>query len=147
MIRRKFLCCSHSYDFRQEKNQERQTTTNRLLRALHLLSNPQDVSQQLEYRGRCSFCAACPRDFFKMDRTAKFTNFFQSTYTPKQLFTDMPNSRLPTNFQRNIFIFETRVSLQTLLQSLKQNENKSAWLGNPPNQPSFAGDLVLHANH
>ena len=41
----------------------------------------------------------------------------------------MPNSRLHTNFQLNIFIFEARVSLQTLLQSLKQNSDKSAQSG------------------
>ena len=39
----------------------------------------------------------------------------------------MPNSRLHTNFQLNIFIFEARVSLQTLLQSLKQNSDKCPW--------------------
>ena len=40
----------------------------------------------------------------------------------------MPNSGLHTNLL-NIFIFEAIVSLQTLLQALKQNSNKSAKLG------------------
>ena len=60
------------------------------------------------------------------------------------VFVAMSNIRLPTNFQLNIFIFEARVTLQTLLQSLKQNANKSTRLGNNPNQPSFTGDLALH---
>ena len=45
----------------------------------------------------------------------------------------MPNSKLPTNFHLNIYIFEASVSLQTLFQSLKQNANKSDRLGNTPN--------------
>ena len=52
--------------------------------------------------------------------------------TALELSVAMPNSRLPANFQLNVFVFEARVSLQTLLQSLKQNV------------PSFTGDLVLH---
>ena len=45
--------------------------------------------------------------------------------TALELSVAMPNSRLPTNFQLNVFIFEARVSHQTLLQSLKQNSDKS----------------------
>ena len=41
------------------------------------------------------------------------------TKTTLELLVAMPSERLPTNFQLNIF--EARVSLQTLLQSLKQN--------------------------
>ena len=65
---------------------------------------------------------------------------------PKQSksFVAMPNSRLPTNFQLNILIFEAMASHQTLLQSLKQNANKSARLGNYPNEPSFTGDSVFY---
>ena len=48
--------------------------------------------------------------------------------------------RFPTNFHLNIFIFEARASLQTLLQSMKQENKKSARLGNIPKQPSFTGD-------
>ena len=44
--------------------------------------------------------------------------------TALNLCVAMPNSRLVTNFQLNIFIFEARVSLQTLLQSLKLNTSK-----------------------
>ena len=64
------------------------------------------------------------RDFLKMDKKAlaKFINFFYAKTTLK-LSVAMPNSRLHTNFQLNIFIFEARVSLQTLLQSLKQNSD------------------------
>ena len=47
----------------------------------------------------------------------------------KEFFVAMPYDMLPTNFPLNIFIFEARVSLQTLLQSLKQNSDKSARLG------------------
>ena len=54
----------------------------------------------------------------------------------------MPNSKLPAKFQ--IFIFEARASLQTLLQSLKRNSRKSARIGNDPKQPSFTSDSVLH---
>ena len=56
---------------------------------------------------------------------AKFINFFLKIYakTTYKLSVAMPNSRLHTNFQLNIFIFEARVSLQTLLQSLKQNRD------------------------
>ena len=46
--------------------------------------------------------------------------------TATMLFVALPYERLPTNFQLNIFIFEARASLQTLLQSLKQNANNSA---------------------
>ena len=42
----------------------------------------------------------------------------------------MPNSKLPTNFQLKILVFEAKVSLQTLLQSLKQKDRKSARVGN-----------------
>ena len=42
----------------------------------------------------------------------------------------MRNSRLSTIIQLKIFIFEARVSLQILLQSLKQNTRKSAQLEN-----------------
>ena len=38
----------------------------------------------------------------------------------------MPNNRLPTNFQFNIFIFEARTEFKTLLQPLKRLANKSA---------------------
>ena len=73
---------------------------------------------------------------FKMDRKAiaKFMTFFSvSKYicqNSTRLFVAMPNSSLPTNFQLNIFVFEARTSLQTLLPSLKQSANKSAQLGN-----------------
>ena len=40
-----------------------------------------------------------------------------------KLFVAMPNNKLPTNFQLNIFIFKAKVRLHTLLQSLKQNTN------------------------
>ena len=50
----------------------------------------------------------------------------------------------PTNSQLNIFMFEAKANLQNLLQSLQQNANKSARLGNIPYLPSFTGDLVLH---
>ena len=53
--------------------------------------------------------------------------------TAIKLFVAIPNSRLSTNFQLNIFIFVARVSLQTLLQSLKQKDRKSAPVGNVPN--------------
>ena len=49
--------------------------------------------------------------FISMNKYAK---------TAEKLFVGMPNSKLPTNFQLSIFIFEARVILQTLLQSLKQ---------------------------
>ena len=60
---------------------------------------------------------------------AKFVNFFFLKIYAKitlKLSVAMPNSRLHTNFQLNIFIFEARASLQTLPQSLKQNANMSA---------------------
>ena len=68
---------------------------------------------------------------------AKFKSFFSVNIrlvniygeTAIMLFIAMPNSTLPTNFQLNIFIFEARVSLQILLQSLKQNSDESARLG------------------
>ena len=44
---------------------------------------------------------------------------------------------LPANFQLNIFIFEVKTSLQTFLQSLKQNDNKSARLGTTPDYVAF----------
>ena len=53
--------------------------------------------------------------------------------TALKLFVAMPNSKLPTNFQLNIFILEARAIIQTLFQSLKQNANESARLGNTPN--------------
>ena len=78
----------------------------------------------------------------------KFSNFFVWRNIPKQhksyLQVHMSNSKLPTNFQLNIFIFEARASLQTLPQSLKQNANMSARLGTTSNEPSFTCDLVLH---
>ena len=49
-----------------------------------------------------------------------------------KFFVGMPNSRLSTNFQLNIFIFVARVSFQTLLQSLKQKDRKSAHMRNIP---------------
>ena len=50
-----------------------------------------------------------------------------------KLFVAMPkSSKLHTNFQLNIFIFGARVSLQTLLNSLKQKDRKSAQIGNVP---------------
>ena len=57
----------------------------------------------------------------------------------------MPNRRLPTNFQLNIFKFVarvSRVSLQNLLQSLKQTDSKSAQIGNVPKYPSISGDYM-----
>ena len=60
--------------------------------------------------------------------------------TSQKLFVAMPKTGLLKNFQLNIFIFETRASLQ----SLKQNTSKSARLLNNLNQPSFTSDLVLH---
>ena len=50
--------------------------------------------------------------------------FRRKAKTTLKLSVAMPNSRLHTNFQLNIFIFEARVSFQTLLQSLKQNSDK-----------------------
>ena len=47
--------------------------------------------------------------------------------TALKLFVAIPISLLPTNFQLNIFIFEARVDLQTLLQSLKQNASEFLW--------------------
>ena len=66
--------------------------------------------------------------------------------TAKKLFIAMPSSRLPTKFQLNIFIFEAKVSPKTLLQPLKQNDNKSARLQNNPNKGcnSFPRDPVRH---
>ena len=61
-----------------------------------------------------------------MDRKAQFAKMAM------KLFAAMPNSRLPTNFQLNIFIFVARISLQTLLQSLKQKYKKSAQVANVP---------------
>ena len=61
--------------------------------------------------------------------------------TAVTLFTSILNRKLPTtNFQLNIFIFEARVSLRTLLQPLKQNGKISAWEGNVPKQSSFTND-------
>ena len=54
-------------------------------------------------------------------------------------FVAIPNARLPTNF-----LFKARASLQTVLQSLRQNVKKLAQLRNNPNYPSVTGDLVLH---
>ena len=70
-----------------------------------------------------------------MDRKAlaKFINFFSVKIYAKtaiKLSVAVPNSRLPTNFQLNIFILKVRVSLQTLFLSLKQKTSKSAQLGN-----------------
>ena len=59
--------------------------------------------------------------FFSMSKFAK---------TALNLFVGLPNNKLPTNFQLNIVHFEARVSLQTLLQSLKQKRRKSARIGN-----------------
>ena len=60
-----------------------------------------------------------------------------------KLFVAMPNSKLHTNFQLNIFIFVVRVSLRTSLQSLKQKDREflrqifKFFLGrNTPNQNS-----------
>ena len=50
-----------------------------------------------------------------------------------KLFVYMSNERLRVTLQLNIFIFEARAGLQTLLRSLKQNSKKSARLGNNPN--------------
>ena len=52
--------------------------------------------------------------------------------TAIKFFVAIPNSRLSTNFQLNIFIFVARVSLQTLLQSLKQKDRKLGQIGNVP---------------
>ena len=64
-----------------------------------------------------------------MERFNSYKHFFcedKCQNNTEFIFTvPMPNSRLPsTNFQLNIFIFEARVSLQTLLQSLKLNTSK-----------------------
>ena len=131
------------------------------------------------------------RDFFKMHRKAlaKLTNFFSVNRT--EVICSYAQQQVTYEFSLNIFSFEARVSLQTLLQSLKQNANKlarlenfcgnffklfclkkqvcqnstegyllifssmslflkpnankSALVGEDPNQPSFTCDLVLHA--
>ena len=49
--------------------------------------------------------------------------------TAIKLFAAMPDSILPTIFQFNIFIFEARVSLQTLLQSTSVIEVKRQKVG------------------
>ena len=49
-----------------------------------------------------------------------------------KLFVAMLNRKLPTKFQLNIFIFEARASLQTLIQSLKQKDRKSSKVSNAP---------------
>ena len=45
---------------------------------------------------------------------------FKYAKTTLKSFVAMPNNRLPTNFQLNVFIFEACVSLQPLLQSMKK---------------------------
>ena len=45
---------------------------------------------------------------------------FKRIKTALELFVAIPNDRLPTNFQLDVFIFEARASIKTLLQSLKQ---------------------------
>ena len=65
-----------------------------------------------------------------------FNLFFMSTYAKTKLFGAVPNSRLPANFQLNILIFVARISLQTLLQSLKQKDRKSAQIC-PPSSLTF----------
>ena len=76
------------------------------------------------------------RDFFKIDRKALAIIVKHSVKmyakTRLKLYVPMTNSRLPTNFQLGIFVFEARVSLQSLLQSLKQKSRKSALAGNVP---------------
>ena len=75
------------------------------------------------------------------------------TKTAVSLFIDMPNSKLPTNFQLNIFIFETGASLQTLLESLKQKDRKSAKVGNVPKRINITClrrvvvMVLFHINH
>ena len=64
----------------------------------------------------------------------------------------MPNSSLQTNFQLNIFIFEAKTSLQTLLhiQSIKQVrtvEPRNSVLQNsrkPRISAKFSNDQIFH---
>ena len=69
------------------------------------------------------------RDFSKMDRKAQanFSNFPVNKFTQTAIksFISMPNSKLSTNFQLNILIFEAKASIWTLLQSLKQKISKN----------------------
>ena len=54
---------------------------------------------------------------------AKFMSFFSVKIyakTAKKLFVAMPNSRLPMNFQLNIFIFEASVSKIVIEAKYKQ---------------------------
>ena len=67
------------------------------------------------------------RQFFKLFCLEKYAK------RPQKLFVAMSNSRLRSNFQLNIFIFEATTSHQTLPKPLKQNANKLARLRNNPN--------------
>ena len=61
---------------------------------------------------------------------AKFLNFFYEQLCPNCIKAFI--ATLLTNFQLNIFIFEARASLRTLLQSLKQRARKLARAGYLP---------------
>ena len=80
------------------------------------------------------FCikAKCPRFGPGREFLWLFFELFALTKYAKialKLFASMPKRSLPARLQLNIFIFEATACLQTLLQSLKQNSDKSARLG------------------
>ena len=58
-----------------------------------------------------------------MKALTKLSNYFyviKYAVTALKLYLVMLNCKLPTNFQLNVFIFEAKAGLLTLLQSLKQ---------------------------
>ena len=67
------------------------------------------------------------RDYLKMDRKAPFKfskkiSVNKYAKTALKLLIAMSNCKLPTKYQLNIFIFEARANLWTLLKSLKQRQ-------------------------